>query len=463
MKLVCFVKVHVLPADIPLKKAVAGVRVGLLPEVGFMVNPTVQQMEESTLDLIMAGTDSAVLMIEGYCDFLTEAQMLEAIAVGSEAIGNLCRSIAAWAKKVGKTKLDAEADDIQPIIDSIQAAMGSRFEEVYRTPQLKQERGMQIEAIREEVFQAFAAHQRPESELVSTAIGAAAASLGGVGGLGPSTSKPSAYLDVNAADEKTSDTVVEPPTDPPDTAANERAASSIGDMPSVSPPEEDEESQSSSGQQIPGARSIAKPIVETGLGAAAMGLGGVGGLGKSNSKPDKGEEEAGVSGRVLPMGSIAATPAQVSRALKEVASKATRRLVLEEGYRVDGRGVTDVRPIWSRAGCLPRVHGSALFTRGETQALAVTTLGSDAAAQRQDSMSEDYATGKVNFYLQYFFPPSSVGETGRTGGMPGRREVGHGMLAQRALAPIVPDEVKLLFPVRLHGWHGGPKVRLCVS
>lgn len=56
-------------------------------------------------------------------------------------------------------------------------------------------------------------------------------------------------------------------------------------------------------------------------------------------------------------------------------------------------------------------------------------------------MSEDYATGKQNFYLQYFFPPSSVGETGRTGGMPGRREVGHGMLAQRALAPIVPDEV----------------------
>ena len=64
-------------ADIPLKKAVAGVRVGLLPELGFVVNPTVQQMEESKLDLIMAGTDSAVLMIEGYCDFLTEDQMLE--------------------------------------------------------------------------------------------------------------------------------------------------------------------------------------------------------------------------------------------------------------------------------------------------------------------------------------------------------------------------------------------------
>ncbi|KAL0046214.1 hypothetical protein WJX82_005757 [Trebouxia sp. C0006] len=146
------------------------------------------------------------------------------------------------------------------------------------------------------------------------------------------------------------------------------------------------------------------------------------------------------------MGIFGATPAQ---ALKEVVPQATRRLVLEEGYRVDGRGVTDVRPIWSRAGCLPRVHESALFTRGETQALAVTTLGSDAAAQRQDSMSEDYATGKQNFYLQYFFPPSSVGVTGRTGGMPGRREVGHDMLAQRALAPIVPNEDEFPYTIRL--------------
>ena len=175
---------------------------------------------------------------------------------------------------------------------------------------------MQIEAIREEVFQAFAVNRRPESELVTTAIGAAAASLGGVGGLGPSTSKPPAYLDANSADEEANDTTVEPPTTPTDAAARERAASSLGDMPSVSPPEEGEEAQISSGRKTSGASGIAKPIVETGLGAAAMGLGGVGGLGKSNSKPEKRKEEAGVSGRVLPMGSIAATPAQVSRALK---------------------------------------------------------------------------------------------------------------------------------------------------
>ncbi|KAA6427955.1 MAG: polynucleotide phosphorylase [Trebouxia sp. A1-2] len=134
-------------SDIPLKKAVAGVRVGLLPELGFVVNPTVQQMEESKLDMIMAGTDSAVLMIEGYCDFLTEDEMLEAVGVGSEAIGSMCHSIAAWAAEVGKPKLSAEADNIQPIIDSIQEAVGSRFEEVYRNTHLKQERGAQIEAI----------------------------------------------------------------------------------------------------------------------------------------------------------------------------------------------------------------------------------------------------------------------------------------------------------------------------
>ncbi|KAL0019747.1 hypothetical protein WJX77_011122 [Trebouxia sp. C0004] len=486
-------------SDIPLKKAVAGVRVGLLPELGFVVNPTVQQMEESKLDLIMAGTDSAVLMIEGYCDFLTEDQMLEAVGVGSEAIGSMCRSIAAWAEEVGKPKLSAEADDIQPIIDSIQEAVGSRFEEVYRNTHLKQERGAQIEAIRSEVFATYATKQGSDSSLVATTLGAAAASLGGLGGLGPSTSNPEVDPSTIGAEEEEEEdeTVPEAPEPAADLSLKKStgvSASSSADSPSRPPPDEEDSQTSTSGS-----KSIADPIIQTGVGAAARGLGGVGGLGQSNSEqeeegaassepsqissadlakdpivqtaigaaalglggvgglgrtssepsPPPGEEEEGSSGKVLPMGTVGATPAQVSRALKEVASHTTRRLVLEEGYRVDGRGVTDVRPIWSRAGCLPRVHGSALFTRGETQALAVTTLGSDAAAQRQDSMSEDYATGKQNFYLQYFFPPSSVGETGRTGGMPGRREVGHGMLAQRALAPIVPDEEEFPYTIRL--------------
>ena len=201
----------------------------------------------------------------------------------------------------------------------MQAAVGSRFEEVYKNTQLKQERGIQQEVIRDEVFQAFAGSQEPESELMATALGAAAASLGGVGGLGPSTSKPSAYLDVNAkAGDQTDDIAVNTPTESTDKAAKETTASSIGDMPSIPPPDraEEEEPESSSIQTKPGAESVAKPIIETGIGAAALGLGGVGGLGKSNSEPDMAGEEASVSGRVLPMGSIPATPAQVSRALK---------------------------------------------------------------------------------------------------------------------------------------------------
>jgi polyribonucleotide nucleotidyltransferase len=137
----------------------------------------------------------------------------------------------------------------------------------------------------------------------------------------------------------------------------------------------------------------------------------------------------------------------VSLALKRVESRVMRNLVLNEGYRADGRGVNEVRPIWSRASVLPRTHGSALFTRGETQALAVATLGCKDSAQRVDAMATDGEDNR-RFYLQYFFPPSSVGETGRVGA-PGRREVGHGNLAERALAPVVPPESDFPYTIRV--------------
>lgn len=137
----------------------------------------------------------------------------------------------------------------------------------------------------------------------------------------------------------------------------------------------------------------------------------------------------------------------VSMALKRVESRIMRNLVLRDGYRADGRGVTDVRPIWTKAQLLPRTHGSALFTRGETQAIAVTTLGCKESAQRVDSMASEEDEER-RFYLQYFFPPSSVGETGRVGA-PGRREIGHGNLAERALVPIVPEENTFPYTIRV--------------
>lgn len=108
--------------------------------------------------------------------------------------------------------------------------------------------------------------------------------------------------------------------------------------------------------------------------------------------------------------------------------------VSRTGLRNDGRAINEIRHIESETGLLPRVHGSSLFTRGETQALATTTLGDASMQQRIDTIS-----GRLQkkFYLQYTFPPSSVGETGRVGA-PGRREVGHGNLAERALVPTLP-------------------------
>jgi polyribonucleotide nucleotidyltransferase len=122
-----------------------------------------------------------------------------------------------------------------------------------------------------------------------------------------------------------------------------------------------------------------------------------------------------------------------------------RERILAEGVRSDGRSTTEIRPITIKPKFLPRTHGSALFTRGETQALVVTTLGSKRDEMIVDSMDEDY---KKNYYLHYNFPPYCVGETGRIG-FTSRREIGHGNLAQRALKPVMPNYDDFPYTLRL--------------
>ena len=120
-----------------------------------------------------------------------------------------------------------------------------------------------------------------------------------------------------------------------------------------------------------------------------------------------------------------------------------RNMILEKGSRADGRGPSDIRPITCEVGILPRAHGSALFTRGETQSLAVITLGTTEDEQRIDALEGEYTR---TFMLHYNFPPFSVGEA-RPLRSPGRREVGHGALAERALKPVIPS--KEVFPYTL--------------
>lgn len=287
-------------SDIPFPKALAAVRVGLI-DGAFIINPTIAEQATSTLDLILAGTSDALLMIEGYSDFLSEEQMIEAVELGHGAIKTFCSHMDALRAKVGKEKMPF-------------------------TPDLPSE-----------------AVHKALKELVATELSEAL--------LIPAKAERQEVIDAIAA----------------------KAYESLED-----------------------------------------------------------DSEA-FSRRYLSM------------AFKSLQAELMRGRILAEGVRIDGRSTTDIRPITVDQHPLPRAHGSSLFTRGETQTLAVCTLGSDDMAQRFETIEED---GTHRFYLQYSFPPFSVGEVGRAGPA-SRREIGHGKLAERALAASIPSREEFPYVIRL--------------
>jgi len=131
--------------------------------------------------------------------------------------------------------------------------------------------------------------------------------------------------------------------------------------------------------------------------------------------------------------------------MTKIEKEEMRRSILTEGKRIDGRGLKDIRPITCEVGVLPRTHGSALFTRGQTQALCVTTLG---ISSDEEEIKDLEGKKTKRFMLHYNFPPFSVGEVAPIRG-PGRREIGHGALAERALTPVMPDENEFPYAVRV--------------
>ena len=138
--------------------------------------------------------------------------------------------------------------------------------------------------------------------------------------------------------------------------------------------------------------------------------------------------------------------ARVSKSLFNLVQKKTvRQIVLDEGIRIDGRGLTDIRPISVEVGLIPRAHGSGLFTRGETQALTVATLGSSSDVQRIDTISPET---EKRYLHHYNFPPYSTGENKMMRG-PSRRDIGHGHLAERALVPVLPSHDEFPYVIRL--------------
>ena len=287
-------------SDIPFDAFVSGVRVGRV-DGQFIVNPTAEQMEASDMDVVIAGTDDAVLMVEGGCKEVSEEEMLASVRFGHEEIKHL-------------NTLQRE----------LVAAFGAKTKRAVEAPE-------QFEELDKRVAADF-------------------------------TGAIKQALTIGKKLER------------------QDALKKIHDD------------------------AIAKYAEEF---------------------PEQGAYVAGV--------------------VHDIERTVMRDMILDKNMRLDGRGLTDIRPITCEIGVLPRAHGSALFTRGETQSLVTTTLGTTDDEQMLDTIEGE---SWKRYMLHYNFPSFSVGEVGRFGS-PGRREIGHGALAERAIRPMIPGKDDFPYTIRI--------------
>ncbi len=288
-------------SGIPFMGPVGGARVGYI-NGQVKLNPTIEEMKTSTLDLIVAGTQDAVLMVESEAKELSEETMLEAVMTGHRGFQPIIDAIIRLAERAAKDPRDLVIADTTEVANAVAQIAEAELREAYKHT-VKQERYAAVDAVKAKVMAALF--------------------------------------------------------------------------------------------------------------------------------PEGGEAKF--------------TKEQVAEIFKELQAKVVRNNILDTGLRIDGRDVKTVRPIVAEVGVLPRTHGSALFTRGETQALVVATLGTGEDEQYVDSLEGTY---KERFLLHYNFPPYSVGETGRMGS-PGRREIGHGKLAWRAIRPMLPAAAEFPYTLRV--------------
>ncbi|MFZ0205244.1 MAG: polyribonucleotide nucleotidyltransferase [Roseiarcus sp.] len=288
-------------SGVPFMGPIGGARVGYIKDE-IVVNPTLEQMKDSVLDLVVAGTADAVLMVESEAKELSEDTMLKAVMAGHASFQPVIQAIIRLAEKAAKEPRDLVTIDKSAVEQAVLDVAESDLRAAYAI-----------------------------------------------------THKQDRYAAVDAVKAK----------------------------------------------------------VEAAL------------------QPEGGHADF--------------TREAVAEAFHSAQAKVVRWNILDHGRRIDGRDLTTVRPILAEVGVLPRAHGSALFTRGETQALVVATLGTGEDEQFIDALEGTY---KERFLLHYNFPPYSVGETGRMGA-PGRREIGHGKLAWRAIHPMLPTPAEFPYTIRV--------------
>ncbi len=288
-------------SNIPFLEPVGQVRVGRM-DGEFIVNPTNQQIEQSDMELVVAGTETSLLMVEGESKNILEEDLLSALRIAHEAIKKMIVIQHELREAVGKPKMEVvEKVFDAELVSDIETIAKERFTEIVATTLAKEERAQKNKELQDEVLEKLN-EKYPESDLAIKTI------------------------------------------------------------------------------------------------------------------------------------------------IHDLEKDLMRKRILTEGKRLDGRTTTEIRPISIDLGILPRTHGSALFTRGETQSLTTLTLGTKGDEQIIDGLMEEY---RKRFLLHYNFPPFSVGETGRYSG-PGRREIGHGNLAERALKYIAPDEKSFPYIIRIN-------------
>ncbi|MEE2878267.1 MAG: polyribonucleotide nucleotidyltransferase [Pseudomonadota bacterium] len=286
----------------PFMGPIGAARVGY-KDGQYLINPTEEDLAESDLDLVVAGTNDAVMMVESEAKELSEDVMLGAVMAGHEAMQPVIDAIIKLAEKAAKEPFDFEGEDLSGELKAIQDLVGADLSAAYKITE-KLDRQAAVAAAREKAAEALVATE---------------------------------------------------------------------------------------------------------------------------------EKPAGMEPNVF------------KSAFKKAEASVVRGDIIKTGKRIDGRALDQVRPIVAEAGFLPRTHGSALFTRGETQAICVATLGTSDDEQFIDGLG---GTRKEKFMLHYNFPPYSVGETGRMGGA-GRREIGHDKLAWRALSAVLPKAEEFPYTIRL--------------
>jgi polyribonucleotide nucleotidyltransferase len=289
-------------SDIPFDGPMAEVRVGRV-DGEFIINPTVTELKDSDIDMIVGGTEDSILMIEGEMEEISEAEMLNAIKAAHGAIKKLCDFQNELRKELGKEKREFVSPTLPEDVESKVSELASdKIKEVVNIGLGKEEYNAKIREVKDEVMEALESEEYDDDQL-----------------------------------------------------------------------------------------SVAKKV------------------------------------------------------LGNIEKEELRNMILEKGRRIDGRATDEIRDIWTQVSYMPRTHGSAIFTRGETQALVSATLGTRRDEQSVDTLFDQEAK---QFYLHYSFPPYSVGEAGFLRG-PGRREIGHGHLAERSLRMMMPTFEEFGYVIRI--------------